>query len=189
MLLTWGFLEHVCMIMELWFRAGDKFLADPINMWPLIDGSKNPDREEVWPLSFLLKKCSEHALYTAYECHKVSWSFPYWFLLYSLNTVWICYHFRFFGISRLPIAILITDSNSHTLIECFYTSSIFFIRGIYLFSIPAHLVATDPKRQNKRPEKRTAQPGHQGQAHRSKSQIWEILNEARNQYFLDVATS
>ena len=46
-LLTWGFLEYVCMIMESQFQAGNKFLADPINMWPLIDGSKNPDREEV----------------------------------------------------------------------------------------------------------------------------------------------
>ena len=44
-LLTWGFLEYVSMIMKSYFRAGDKFLADPINMWPPIDGSKNPDRE------------------------------------------------------------------------------------------------------------------------------------------------
>ena len=45
------------------------------------------------------------------------------------------------------------------------------VRGIYQFSIPAHFVATDPIRQNKRSRKRTAQPGHQGQAHRSESQI------------------
>ena len=98
----WHYWHRCFWRLILWYMSlnselGTSFWLTPSMCGHPLMGWKNPDREAFCTLSFLLKKCSEHALYSTDVCYNVSWGCPHWFFLYSLNILLVYYLFAFYA--------------------------------------------------------------------------------------------